>query len=113
MVHLGMELYAPCRLALYLESRHRNVIGVGYYAIVRRDGRDSVAVRHPYLTLIAETRQQLVVLVEDIHSRTTVLTGCRRLDLAAETVREILCSVTYPQYRQHAFELREVDLRSV
>ena len=108
MVHFGVELDAPRLLALDVERRDAHVFRAGDDLIVRRNRRDRIAVRHPYLRGFGQAAHQRVVSIAHREHGTAVFTAGRGLHLAAEGRCEELRAVADAQQGQFALDGRKV-----
>ena len=100
MVHFGVELDAPRLLALDVERRDAHVFRAGDDLIVRRNRRDRIAVRHPYLRGFGQAAHQRVVSIAHREHGAAVFTAGGGLHLAAEGRCEELRAVADAQQGQ-------------
>ena len=54
VIYLWVELYTPCRFALDMKSRRLYFMGTGHKGKGRGNYRNRIAMRHPYLRIIAD-----------------------------------------------------------
>lgn len=113
MVHFGVELDAPRLLALDVERRDAHVFRAGDDLIVRRNRRDRIAVRHPYLRGFGQAAHQRVVSIAHREHGAAVFTAGGGLHLAAEGRCEELRAVADAQQGQFALNGRKIGCRSV
>ena len=113
MVHFGVELDAPRLLALDMERRDAHVFRAGDDLIVRRNRRDRIAVRHPYLRGFGQAAHQRVVSIAHREHGAAIFAAGGGLHLAAEGRCEELRAVADAQQGQFALNGRKIGCRSV
>ena len=104
VVHLRMELYSPCALAVHAEGRATHVLRAADDAERFRRVGDGVAVRHPYLRGGGEGAHKRVLGVGHLKHGAAIFACGSRLHRPSGEPGEVLGAVADSQQRQFSAE---------